>query len=143
VDAADQFEDQLSVFRIEIAGRLVGQDQWRAVDDGAGNRHALHLAAGELVRKVRRSPFQSHFRQHLGHARLDLGARNGSQRQRKGHVLEHIQRRDEIEKLEDVADRFAAQHRQARFVQRGGFDVVEQQASRGGLVNGTDQVEQR
>ena len=39
-------------FRIEVAGRLVGQQQRRVVDERAGNRHALLLAAGELVGEV-------------------------------------------------------------------------------------------
>ena len=40
--------------RIEVAGRLVGEQQARRVGDGAGDRHALLLAAGELRRPVRR-----------------------------------------------------------------------------------------
>ena len=37
---------------VEVAGRLVGQDRGRAQDGGAGDRHALALATGELVRPV-------------------------------------------------------------------------------------------
>jgi len=39
-------EDVISGFRIEIAGRLVGQKQGRRIGDGAGDRNALLLAAG-------------------------------------------------------------------------------------------------
>jgi hypothetical protein len=34
--------------RIEIAGRLVGEEELWAVGDGARDRHALLLATGEL-----------------------------------------------------------------------------------------------
>src|SRR4029079_16893630 len=49
VDRADQLQDPLAGARVEVAGRLVGEDERRAVDDGAPDGHALHLAAGELV----------------------------------------------------------------------------------------------
>ena len=35
---------------VEVAGRLVGEDNRRAVDDGAGDRQALLLTAGERDR---------------------------------------------------------------------------------------------
>ena len=37
---------------VEVAGRLVGQEDRRAVDEGPGDRHPLALAAGELVGTV-------------------------------------------------------------------------------------------
>ena len=37
---------------IELAGRLVGEQQPRAVGERARDRHALHLAAGELRRPM-------------------------------------------------------------------------------------------
>ena len=45
-------EHALGGRRIEIAGRLVGEQHFGPVGDGAGNRHALLLAAGELRRAV-------------------------------------------------------------------------------------------
>ena len=38
--------------RIQIAGRLVGQEDRRIVDEGARDRHTLPLAAGQLVGPV-------------------------------------------------------------------------------------------
>ena len=38
--------------RVEVAGRLVGQQQRRLADDRPGDRHPLPLAAGQLVRPV-------------------------------------------------------------------------------------------
>src|SRR3954469_16734258 len=49
------FEDGDDVgagFLIEVAGRLVGEDQRRIVDERSGDGDALALAAGELVRTM-------------------------------------------------------------------------------------------
>ena len=40
------------VARVEVAGRLVGEEQRGRVDQRARDRDALLLAAGELVRQV-------------------------------------------------------------------------------------------
>src|SRR5215213_5677268 len=46
--------------RVERARRLVGEDELRVVDERARNRHALLLAARELVRVVLLAPGQAH-----------------------------------------------------------------------------------
>src|ERR1700733_11059009 len=45
----EHLEDGVRVFGVEVAGRLVGQDDGGAGDEGAGYGYALLLAAGELV----------------------------------------------------------------------------------------------
>ena len=42
--------DLLGHLRVEVAGRLVGQQQHRLVDEGARDGHALLLAARQLQR---------------------------------------------------------------------------------------------
>ena len=49
VDAVEQLHDPDRGLGIEVAGRLVGQQQRRVVDERARDRDALLLAAGELV----------------------------------------------------------------------------------------------
>ena len=44
-----QVDDVAAGLAVEIAGRLVGQQQPRRDDEGAGQRHPLLLAAGELA----------------------------------------------------------------------------------------------
>ena len=48
VQPLEQVQDLLAGPGIEVAGGLVGQEQGRVVDQGAGDGHALLLAAGEL-----------------------------------------------------------------------------------------------
>ena len=51
VELAQQRQDLDRALRVEIAGRLVGDDEVRVGDDGARDRDALLLAAGELRRR--------------------------------------------------------------------------------------------
>ena len=63
----------LAQLAVERAERLVEQQQPRVEDDGAGQRHALLLAARELARQaLARSPSSSTRRERLGDAPVDL-----------------------------------------------------------------------
>ena len=52
VEAAEEREHVGSPRRVEVAGRLVAEDEAGPIDERSGDRHALLLAAGELVRAV-------------------------------------------------------------------------------------------
>src|ERR687897_2906255 len=52
VEPPHQLDDLLGVLAVEVAGGLVGPDDRGVVDERAGDRHALALAARELVRDV-------------------------------------------------------------------------------------------
>jgi hypothetical protein len=52
VDAKQEVVDLVRGAGVEVAGRLVGQQQARAHDQRAGDRHALLLATGELAGAV-------------------------------------------------------------------------------------------
>src|ERR1039458_626703 len=43
----EQLDDFTTGVRIEIAGRFIGQEQFRLVDERAGDGHALLFAAGD------------------------------------------------------------------------------------------------
>ena len=71
VQLLEQLDDLVRGAAVERAGRLVGEEDVRVVDERARNRHALLLAAGKLGRLVllaMREP-------DLGEARLGLLAR--------------------------------------------------------------------
>ncbi len=113
------------------------------VDDGASDRDALHLSAGELIRKVP-CPFgQPDSLEHFVHSLLDVAAWDARQRQRERDVLEHIQRRNEIEKLKDIADRVAPQHRELSFIERRCLLIAEKDLAARWAVDGADQIQQR
>ena len=52
VELVEQLDDRGARGGVEVARRLVGQQQRRVADDGAGDRDPLAFAAGELVRAV-------------------------------------------------------------------------------------------
>src|SRR5882672_2056969 len=52
VESAEEGHDLLAGARVEVSRGLIGQEERRTVDEGPGDRHALPLAAGELVRAV-------------------------------------------------------------------------------------------
>ena len=54
VDPQQELEDLPADQRVEVAGRLVGDDDPRVVDERARDRRALLLAAGELLRVLLR-----------------------------------------------------------------------------------------
>ena len=61
--------------RIEVAGRLVGEHQRRAVDERAGDRHALQFAARKLARLAALASGKTHAFQHRGDALAFRGRR--------------------------------------------------------------------
>ena len=50
-EPAEQLQDLRADMRVEVRGRLVGQEDRRRADQGAGDRHALLLSAGEVARQ--------------------------------------------------------------------------------------------
>jgi hypothetical protein len=93
--------------RVQGAGRLVGEQHGRPGDQRPGDRHPLLLPAGQLAGPVPGPVTQPDLGEHRGHRTGRRLAAGQAQRQR--HVLRGGQRRDEVERLEDEADPFAAQ----------------------------------
>jgi hypothetical protein len=53
VEPAEGLHDDVTGSSVEISRRLVGQDQGRIIDEGAGNRDTLDLPSGELIGEMR------------------------------------------------------------------------------------------
>src|SRR5438094_10019407 len=71
--SAKQLDDFLARVRIEIAGRLIGQNQIRLVDERPGDGHTLLFAAGKLVRPVVHALAQTDAFEQLTPPRLGRG----------------------------------------------------------------------
>ena len=99
--------DLVAGLGVELAGRLVGQDQERVLHQGPGDGHALLLAAGELVGAVVEAVAQADLREQLGGPLLLL-RRHAPGQERHQHVLEGREVADQVERLEDEADLVAA-----------------------------------
>ena len=119
VQIANQRENLLAGVRVEIAGRLVGEQDRRIDRQRARDRDALALAAGQLLRQVLQAVAELHQSQQLARALVDLLARPAAQVQRQADVLEARQRRQQVEELKDEADLVAPDARQLVVGQAG------------------------
>ena len=143
VDAIEQRGDLLAGCAIELAGRLVGQQQARSVGQRARDRHALHLAARQLRRPVVGARGEPHVFEQLPRALPPLGLRHAGFRLRQLDVLGGGQHRQQEEALEDEAD--LAQPQQAALAIRERRHVVasEQQRAGGRRFDAAEHVQQR
>jgi hypothetical protein len=103
--------------RVEVAGRLVGQDQRRPVHQRARDRHALQFAARQRARPARTEAGEADARQQGLDAWRMLAGGDAGEQQRHRDVLRHGQRRQDMEGLEHEADAPGAQRGARRFVE--------------------------
>ena len=126
---------------VEIAGRLVGQDDRRIVGQRARQRHALLFAARQLRRIVMRAPGQADFlEQRAARVRgsatpaISIGTATFSYAVSDGN---------QVEELKDEADLLAAQPRQRVLAEPRDVDAVDQHRSGGRRIEAGDEAEQR
>ena len=110
VDAVEELHDPDRGVGVEVAGRLVADEERRVVHERARDRDALLLAARELVREAVHLRAEADEREDLRHLRPDRGLRLALHLERVGDVLVRGAVGEELEVLEDAAD-VAAQHR--------------------------------
>ncbi len=134
----DDLQHALARGVVQRAGGLVAQQHRRLLGNGAGDGHALLLAARELRRKVIAPRQQAHAIQRLIHGH---GRRGDVGHQR--HVLGHREAGDEVVELEDEADVLAAIARERGFVGAAQAQRLEPQVARAGHVQPAQQVQQR
>src|SRR5690606_22475892 len=142
VEHLQQAEDLVGGLAVEVAGGLVADQQGGVGDQGAGDRHALLLAAGELAGLVPGALGQTDQAQrHLG-APGPLGAAHLAQQQRQLDVLLRAQHRQQVVELEDEADVLGAPARQFAGLELVDALAVDADAAGGGRVQAADQVQQ-
>ena len=140
---ADEREDLLARARVEIAGRFVGEEDWRIDRQRAGNRDALTFAARELVGKMVHARLELNEREQLAGALFDFLARPSAQVQREADVFERRQRRQQVEELEDESDLVAAHPRQVVVGEAGERLAVDAHTAGGRTVESADEIEER
>src|SRR3989454_3644227 len=87
--------------RVQVGQRLVEQEDPRLTDDGAAERDALPLAAGELARLAPEQGVQPEDAAGLLDPRYDPGPGAAARLEAEGHVVEHAHVRVERVGLED------------------------------------------
>ena len=105
---------------VEIAGRLVGEHQQRAVGERAGDRDALLLAARQLARPVVRRWARPSWPSRSAARSSRLGLLGAVDELRQHDILDRVEIGQQMVELVDEAERVAAQ--------RGAAVVVERRA---------------
>src|SRR3989344_7844377 len=87
VDLLKDLDDLVRIDGIEIAGRFVGNDELRLIDDRAADGDALFFATRELVGEMERFVGQIHQFEDVGYIACDLGICAASRFHRKRDIL--------------------------------------------------------
>ena len=91
--------------RVEVARGLVGEHEVGAGGEGTRDRHALLLAARELVRPVAQARGEPECVDELVDPGLLVAARPSTvELEREQHVAANVERRHQVERLEHEAD---------------------------------------
>ena len=106
-----EVDDLVAVHAVEIAGRLISEDQVWPVDDAPRDGDALAFAAGQLVRQMRRACGEADGLKRGFGAALALIAVDASAKGGDLDILIRRQGREQVEVLEHDADLGAAQRR--------------------------------
>ena len=104
VQPLHQIEDVVGGGLVQVAGRLVGQQQPGIVDQRAGQSHTLLLAAGELARAMFAARLKANFLEPMRRRFLRRQLCHATGQQRQGHILLRRKLRQQVMELPDVAD---------------------------------------
>src|SRR6266568_33240 len=126
---------------IEIAGRLVGEQELGLRDEGASERDALLLPSGKGLRVMPQALSEPHARKHS--RRQIRRARITRELQRQHHVLERVQRREQLERLEYEAEQPRAERRAPVLVQAEEIRAVEPHPARARRIQAGEKPEER
>ncbi len=89
---------------VEVAGRLIADDQFRFMHERTGNRHALLLAAAEFLRKRVKARAKIDRFERLFRASFGVRSWYAVNQQWDRHVFNGIEGGKQVEKLKNKAD---------------------------------------
>ena len=143
VEIVHEVDELGGIFGVEVGGGLVGEHQGRTMNDGAGYGDALTFAAGEQIGAMAGAGGEADAFKGSGYAGAALGCGDALDQQREFDVFSRGEDGDEVEGLKDESDFDAAEGGEARRAEFGCIDTLDEDAAGGGLVDATDEVEQR
>ena len=138
-----QLHDLDARLAVQCAGGLVGQQDVGVVDEGAGDGHALHLAARHLGGALVELVPEAHLPQRLGGTAAALSARHARDGQGQFDVGEDGLVGDEVIALEHEADGMVAVGVPVPVGVAAGGDAVDDELAAVVAVEAADDVEQR
>src|SRR6266851_5498091 len=126
---------------VEISGGLVGKEELRLNHECARKRHALLLAARERLRVVPQPLGKPDAREHF--RRAVRCARFARELQGQHHVLQRVQRRQQLERLEHEAEEARPERRAPVLVQSEEIGAVQAHSTRARRIEAREQAEKR
>lgn len=135
-------DDVVRVDRIEIARRLVSDDDVGLIDDRSSDGDPLRLAAGKLARKTPDLRHEIDELEDMGHVGLDIRVRPFGRLHGESDVLENGLVGDEAKILKDRADA-AAVFRHVFFLHRVDVFRFEKNGAAARLLLGKDHLHER
>ena len=140
VEVEEKFDDAMARLAIEIAGGFVGEEDLGAIDEGAGDRHALLLATRELRGVMMQSFTQPHALQQLnGFFKRVIQA---AEFHWHHYVFKRGDGRDELEVLKDEPAHASTQFGAAILVERREVGARERNTAGSGDVESGTKAEQ-
>src|SRR5712671_6565037 len=140
-----QFEHKVDHARagrgVEIARGLVGKEELRLGDEGARECHALLLAAGERLGVMPQPLGEAHALEHL--RRAVRRARFARELQGQHHVLQRVQRRQQLKRLEHETEEARAQSRAPVLVEAEEIRAIQAHSTRAWRIEAREQAEKR
>jgi hypothetical protein len=116
---------------IEVARRLVADDQLRVVHQGAGDRHALLLPTAKLCRKGAQARAEPNRFENFPCLGFCMAARETVDKQRHGDILNGGERGQQVEKLKNESNCNTSQVR--AFTRAQMSQVVAQHLAHSGI----------
>ena len=129
--------------RIEIAGRLVGQQHPRRIGDRAGDRDALLFAAGQFGRTMGDAIAKPEIAEDFLGARHGLGPFQAADHLRQHHVFQRREFRQQPVRLIDKADVGAADLGAFGIAQPGGGGAADIDLALVGMFEQPGDMQQR
>ena len=129
--------------RIEITGWFVRNQKRRPVDQGAGDRCSLLLAAAQLVDKMLRALAQPDEVDHFLRAFFALRRRHALEEKGQGNIFPHVHCRQQIEELKNETDPTAAELRQRCVIRGMQRDTVDENFAAGRPIEPGEEMDER
>ena len=143
VQLAQNAHDFLSALAVQCAGRLVGENDFTAIDQCARDTHALLLPAGKLIGAVVFALAQTETLQQCGTARASLLGRVARINGGDFDIAHGVQVSQQVIALENEAEILAAQTRQFVRFHSAGFLPIDQIAAACRPIQTTEDIHQR
>ena len=143
IELGEQFHYFASVLRVEVSRGFIGEDKLGLHHYGTCDGHALLLTAGELLRIMAGAVADGHATHDFRDAFLALSCGHAEVLQWQFDVLFHGELIDEVEALEYEADLPATRLGALTFPQAADLHAVEPVLPFRGIVQETEDVQQR